>query len=179
MLSHRSRGFTLIELLVVIAIIAILAGMLFPVFSRAREKARQTSCMSNLRQIGVAIMMYADDYDTCLPLAYEYLVAPSQIPGYSGTFGEPIISDVLQPYTKNTQIFRCPSDKDGYWKEQKMSYDYANGLQEPGDWPEVIDWPWNTEPTRVMLIFDYSPDWHAKGPNVCYADGHVKTIAKQ
>jgi len=64
----RSRnGFTLIELLVVIAIIAILAAILFPVFARAREKARQTSCLSNLKQLSLAILMYAEDYDETLP----------------------------------------------------------------------------------------------------------------
>ena len=63
----RKQGFTLIELLVVIAIIAILASILFPVFARAREKARQTSCLSNMKQLGLACSMYAQDYDELLP----------------------------------------------------------------------------------------------------------------
>ena len=66
----RRRGFTLIELLVVIAIIAILAAILFPVFARAREKARQTSCLSNVKQTALAMMMYAQDYDEVYPIAY-------------------------------------------------------------------------------------------------------------
>src|SRR5476651_819462 len=67
----RSRhGFTLIELLVVIAIIAILAAILFPVFARAREQARRTSCLSNMKQIGLALFMYAQDYDETLPERY-------------------------------------------------------------------------------------------------------------
>lgn len=69
--SHTGRGFTLIELLVVVAIIAILAAILFPVFAQAREKARQTACMSNCKQIGTALMMYSQDCDECLPRGFS------------------------------------------------------------------------------------------------------------
>ena len=72
----RKRGFTLIELLVVIAIIAILAAILFPVFAKAREKARQTSCLSNLRQIGTAILSYAQDNDEQYPFGENFAGAP-------------------------------------------------------------------------------------------------------
>ncbi len=92
------KGFTLIELLVVIAIIAILAAILFPVFARAREKARQSSCSSNLKQIGIGVHMYAQDYDERLPNAAILSGAAIY------TFNE-----VLDPYIKNTQIWQCPS----------------------------------------------------------------------
>jgi len=78
--SRRSRGFTLIELLVVIAIIAILAAILFPVFAQAREKARQTSCLSNEKQIGTAVIMYAQDYDEGMP-AWSSYYASSPLTG--------------------------------------------------------------------------------------------------
>ncbi len=91
------RGFTLIELLVVIAIIAILAAILFPVFARARENARRASCQSNLKQIGLGILQYTQDYDERYPHNYCY-------PDKSSW---PLI---LQPYMKSTQIFTCPSD---------------------------------------------------------------------
>jgi prepilin-type N-terminal cleavage/methylation domain-containing protein len=100
------RGFTLIELLVVIAIIAILAAILFPVFAQAREKARQTACLSNTRQIATAIHMYLQDYDE------TFFNMPW--PGFGGYDGRtPSINrfwtEVLMPYVKNQDLFRCPS----------------------------------------------------------------------
>jgi prepilin-type N-terminal cleavage/methylation domain-containing protein len=90
------RGFTLIELLVVIAIIAILAAILFPVFGRAREKARETACLSNLKQLGLACHMYAQDYDE------QFVV--------EGTMGnpQPQLTRGLTPYVTNRQGFYCP-----------------------------------------------------------------------
>jgi prepilin-type N-terminal cleavage/methylation domain-containing protein/prepilin-type processing-associated H-X9-DG protein len=91
------KGFTLIELLVVIAIIAILAAILFPVFAKAREKARQSSCLSNIKQINLAILSYAQDYDEVLPQAYYW--TPTR---YS-------YIQFMEPYVKNSQVFNCPS----------------------------------------------------------------------
>ncbi len=97
------QGFTLIELLVVIAIIAILAAILFPVFARARDRARQTSCASNLRQIGLAAMMYAQDYDEMMPALYHYYYEGDSDIRYFGFY------DGFAPYTMNEQIYICPS----------------------------------------------------------------------
>ena len=106
---QANRAFTLIELLVVIAIIAILAAILFPVFAQAREKARQTACLNNTKQIGLGHMMYAQDYDESLPWPFwgQGATAPSTWDNWCGdgaTWRQRIL-----PYTKNTQIFVCPS----------------------------------------------------------------------
>lgn len=91
-------AFTLIELLVVIAIIALLAAILFPVFAQAREKARQTACLSNMRQMGLGVQMYTQDYDERVPLA-----ATATATGFLNWH------NLMDPYVKNTQIWACPS----------------------------------------------------------------------
>ncbi len=112
MRTRRGDAFTLIELLVVIAIIAILAAILFPVFAKAREKARQSSCQSNLKQLGLSIAQYVQDYDEVMPPA---------------AIGTPpyiyVLSEVLTPYIKNSQIWQCPSKKD--------AVDLATNLAKP------------------------------------------------
>jgi len=110
---ERSRGFTLIELLVVIAIIAILAAILFPVFAKAREKARQTSCLSNLKQIELGAIMYRNDYDEI----NVFYVRGGGVDTDDWVNGQPTLSAngraswgvQIMPYIKNSQIFTCPS----------------------------------------------------------------------
>ncbi|MFQ6097781.1 MAG: DUF1559 domain-containing protein [Armatimonadota bacterium] len=129
---RRRRGFTLIELLVVIAIIAILAAILFPVFARAKAKAKQASCMSNMKQLGLAFMMYLSDYDSCYPSVYDDNL------GYPA--GRIIWADKIFPYVKNRDLFACPS---GY-----PSTVSVNPL--PGRWPGNLQgtrYQMNMQPT--------------------------------
>ncbi len=109
---NRQRGFTLIELLVVIAIIAILAAILFPVFAKAREKARQSSCSSNLKQLGLALLQYCQDYDEAFPTSYivSANTPPDGLVWYSDGSGITWFwPQIVYPYHKSNQIFVCPS----------------------------------------------------------------------
>lgn len=122
----RRPGFTLIELLVVIAIIAILAAILFPVFARAREKARQTSCLSNCKQMVLGMLMYGQDFDeTICPYFNSNTYAALQAAGDSNAWNDASWYGLLQPYIKNWQVVYCPS------KGQYLSYG-VNGYHVTG-----------------------------------------------
>jgi prepilin-type N-terminal cleavage/methylation domain-containing protein/prepilin-type processing-associated H-X9-DG protein len=199
------RGFTLIELLVVIAIIAILAAILFPVFAKARESARSISCVSNVRQLGMAFTQYFADYDEQFPF----------VKGVSPW------TDTLQPYIRNTKMLRCPSDTSTNWdvplpgqtSVRKTSYT-LNGYMAPGNstaadggnFPFIgsINKPADTiflaesNPNRTGSYFhahkwnppvssshwlydtnrpdDLVTDRHFERFNAAYLDGHAKSV---
>ncbi len=198
--ARRAKSaFTLIELLVVIAIIAILAAILFPVFARARENARRSSCQSNLKQIGLGMLQYAQDYDENLP------------PQYSAGA---IFSQVIQPYVKSSQLMVCPSNPrnndtvraarpaQGY-PEIKRSYAVAgsgfrpnigvcdfSGFQQKGVHLASLEFPASTlafvesaspYPEFDLLNPNANPAWdlfsgHLSTANFAFADGHVKAM---
>ncbi len=131
----QKKGFTLIELLVVIAIIAILAAILFPVFARAREKARQASCLSNLKQLGLGLMMYAQDYDE-----RYFLSTYSQSKNANA---ETFWGHCIYPYTKNYMVFICPT---GGGRGSKSSLTYNNWT-----FPVRPHYGWNTRLAGVKM----------------------------
>jgi prepilin-type N-terminal cleavage/methylation domain-containing protein/prepilin-type processing-associated H-X9-DG protein len=154
MFPVRRRGFTLIELLVVIAIIAILAAILFPVFAQVRERARQVSCFSNLRQLSTGLQLYTQDWDETFVPATNY-AAPETVP-------ERIWTNALAPYLHNTGILMCPSAPRGYaadWPSRGLSsigYNQVTGYDPAGkEAPAaptaraILD-----EPSRTVLLAD-------------------------
>ncbi|HEY3284876.1 MAG TPA: DUF1559 domain-containing protein [Armatimonadota bacterium] len=180
--SARVRaGFTLIELLVVIAIIAILAAILFPVFARARERARESSCLSNVRQMGLALQEYTSAWDETLPACLPIDEAGSPNSAQA-------LHNMLQ--VKSKSLFRCPSDDGGTYDTYGSSYQtYGKRCttDKRGDL-YGMDWPVSLgdlkDPTAIRLVRD-ATSWHflntARGQgrgqwglNVLYADCHVK-----
>ncbi len=192
---RRSSGFTLIELLVVIAIIAILAAILFPVFARAREKARQTSCLSNVKQIVLGTRMYIQDYDDTFPFADMYWPVSAPRPWSGGSSTYVYWPDLLYPYVMNKQVFYCPS-RPGDW----IGYSWNVALGYVGNHPTRIGPIYQgvklatvRYPAETVLIADHmetytgerlwaslAPDpayWceiHNGGWNVGLVDGHAK-----
>ncbi len=168
MRSHRSSsilklGFTLIELLVVIAIIAILAAILFPVFARARENARRSSCQSNLKQIGIGVMQYTQDYDEKFPTWNG-----SNGTGFIGWGGE------IQPYLKSTQIYQCPSETTGPSTDptnlgySDYSYNLFLGHQLNTDFGKSLSYL--TQASLTVLAFDSRGNGSA-GTGYAFEDG--------
>jgi prepilin-type N-terminal cleavage/methylation domain-containing protein/prepilin-type processing-associated H-X9-DG protein len=139
--ARTRRGFTLIELLVVIAIIAILASILFPVFARARENARRTSCLSNLKQMGLGVMQYVQDYDESFPPAYRiFTTQPQGEPAWyqEGADVYWFWQQIIYPYTKSTQIYRCPSATGSPTANYVRQYGANELLLAGGDTPGVL-----------------------------------------
>jgi prepilin-type N-terminal cleavage/methylation domain-containing protein/prepilin-type processing-associated H-X9-DG protein len=179
------HGFTLIELLVVIAIIAILAAILFPVFAKAREKARQSSCLSNLKQIALAALSYAQDYDE------RTVMFAQQSSGIYYDFHWP-----LEPYMKSAQLWDCPSNSAKF--DPNVANKYAGGSYGIA-YHDIAYYGYGAplgqidQPSHAIYFGDCSDHWLNTGPtagvygnhllgrhnemaNVNFMDGHAKAV---
>ena len=204
-MKHKRQGFTLVEILVVIVIVALLAALLFSVFTPVREQGRKTTCASNLKQVGLAFLQYAQDNSETFPPAFIHTQVQKES---DSAFYK------IQPYLRSTQNLACPSDDgpSGFSSDARplheqwgTSYSYnpdptASSQQSTGGWcflPQNSSPPQGLDqisisrvksPTRVVLaletcgIFPFS--WHEQSSfpennsrsNVCFVDGHVKFV---
>jgi prepilin-type N-terminal cleavage/methylation domain-containing protein/prepilin-type processing-associated H-X9-DG protein len=186
----RTTGFTLIELLVVIAIIAILAAILFPVFARAREKARQNSCLNNQKQIALAFHMYVQDHDEGIPRYYNNVVHPAgnEIGVPAGYWIRAL--DMLHPYIKNVQVRYCPSDD--YRGRFRMNYAYNYAYLGPWSSLGAVKLAEITHPSETFCFGESNSgydclirpphsrtnvDRHNDGANYSFCDGHAKWLS--
>jgi prepilin-type N-terminal cleavage/methylation domain-containing protein/prepilin-type processing-associated H-X9-DG protein len=200
------RAFTLIELLVVIAIIAILAALLFPVFSQARESGRRAACLSNLRQLSMAVQQYAQDYDEALPNAADGPSGPGLSGGWVAFSAFPanktrdsydVTLGGLYPYVKNRGLYVCPSDSEG--RSAGVSYS-VNGcamrrlgpgflmgrtlaeFEAPASWMLLCEEA-SYEPRRnstddafFNINNNVTSSRHLGGSNLAFLDGHAKWL---
>ncbi len=177
-------AFTLIELLVVISIIAVLAALVLPVLSRAKEQGRATACLSNLHQIGIALQIYVGDYNNRLPWMSDVY------PGVTNEFPGP--DTVLSNQLGNLNVLRCPSDTwasgtplpfpqkgPTYFDQTGSSYSW-NSLLNGEDADHLSALGMNFAPPQIPLMYD-KENFHiargaGKAKNFLYADGHIKNL---
>jgi len=171
-----SRAFTLIELLVILAIVAILASLLLPVLSKAKEAGRGTACLSNLHQIGLALQIYVSENNNHLPIMYDQLISTNTPP----TNPPPATVDVvLRNHLANTNVLRCLSDRKRLFEETGSSYAW-NSLLNGQDAEHLHVFGINFNPHQIPIFFDKEGFHLARGPgkevNYLYADGHIKKL---
>lgn len=179
------KGFTLIELLVVIAIIAILSGIIFPVFSAAREKARTTACLNNLKQLSMACILYADDNNKYYPPSSFY---------YKGIKAWTYQNILYYQYVKNREVFFCPNNALGYDSnlsedelyERTLKLNYSANMQLMADWRnKTVKYTKVKTPSNIVILYEagsYQMElnwWSSRGLYDRYLSGWGKIYPKQ
>ena len=179
-MAAARRAFTLIELLVVIAIVAILAGLLFPVFAQAKRAAKKTVCLSNLKGIGSAIVLYMGDYDDVFPSAldasdrYTSDIWESNKEWHDRIAQMPMLHEVLQPYLKSPEMFRCPADTGGKYLDNHLfrTINADNSMYKKYGssyfFRTEIAFKYFTQtkfslPANINVLFDGAGHWHGAG----------------
>ena len=168
------RAFTLIELLMVIGLIAILAAILLPVISKAKEQGRSMACLSNLRQLGIVLQLYVQDHENKLPTIYDALLSTNAPATNLAT-----VDIVLTNYLGAPRILRCLSDDKQLFEKTASSYAW-NSLLNGQDADHLQVFSIQFDPHHIPLMFDKEAFHRArgegKGVNYLYADGHIKNL---